>query len=73
MAKIVSERWKSEMESKIFQHSEIDVTTEFKSAIQWLVVKLSKLGIGFKLYNLGAGVTRITTDTTICPCCKKLI
>ena len=73
MAKVVNKAWKNDMESLIFQHQPIDVTISFRPALQWLVIKLSNIGVGFKLHNLGAGVTRITTDTTICPCCKKLL
>ncbi len=37
----------------------------------WLVTALASYNIPFKVYNLGAGVSRITTDTDTCPCCKK--
>ena len=49
----------------------IDRTTSFLPAAQWLITFLSGLGIPFKVTNLGAGVKRITTETDICPCCKK--
>jgi hypothetical protein len=40
-------------------------------AAQALIEWMSKNNIAFKVYNLGAGVKRITSDTDICPCCKK--
>ena len=71
MAQKISQKWKDETEAAILSGSPIDVTTAFRQATQWLVITLSRCGIPYKLHNLGCGVTRITTDTTICPCCKR--
>jgi len=71
MAKIVSPKWAAEVESKIFQHQPIDVISSSLVATQWLVSKLARLEIPFKIHNLGAGVKRITTDTDTCPYCKR--
>ena len=73
MAKVINPDWKADMRSLMMQCQPIDVTTSFKAAVQWLVVELSKRGVPYKLHNLGAGVTRLTTDTTTCPCCNKAL
>jgi len=53
---------------------EIDVTISYNPAAQWLISALSEVGIPYKLYQLGAGVKRITTkDIDTCPCCKQLL
>lgn len=49
----------------------IDRTTGINKAAAWLIMYLTQEEIPFKVYNLGAGVKRITTDTKKCPCCKK--
>lgn len=69
--KIISETWKSNIISNIQKGIKIDETVSFNKAIQWLIVKLTHHSIPFTLYNLGAGVKRITTDTDTCPCCKR--
>lgn len=48
----------------------IDVTTTCNTAIQWLICQLTAHNIPFKLIQLGAGVKRVTTDTTVCPKCN---
>jgi len=63
--------WIEKMRVKIANNELIDVTVSFPKAATWLVETLAKAGIPFKLYNIGAGVKRITTDTDVCPCCKK--
>jgi len=42
----------------------------FNRATQWLVEYLTVKGVAFKVINLGAGVKRITTDTSVCPKCN---
>jgi len=69
--KIISPRWAKEMEEKLDNGQPIDVTTAFSKAVAWLVLRLVNLDRPFKIHNLGGGVKRITTDTDICPCCKK--
>lgn len=49
----------------------LDQILDVNIASQWLIMRLAKERIPFKVYNLGAGVKRITTDTDTCPCCKK--
>ena len=63
--------WIEERKEEIRKGYSIDITTSFNKAAQALVILLSNANTPFKLYNLGAGVKRITTKTDICPCCKK--
>ena len=49
----------------------LDRTLIYNNLVQQLIVRLSREGKPFKLYNLGAGVKRITMDTDTCPCCKR--
>ena len=54
------------------QADHIDEHISYNAAAQWLITALSKRGIIFKVYNLGAGVKRITTqEPDKCPCCKR--
>lgn len=69
----LSEAWTSNMAEKISEGLPIDVTIASTMAAQFIVVRLSKVNRPFKIHNLGAGVKRITTDTVICPCCKKML
>jgi hypothetical protein len=48
-----------------------ELVESFPKGKTFVVTELAKLGIPFKVYNLGAGVSKITTDTDICPCCKR--
>ena len=71
MAIQVSSQW---IENAIAEYKETEImerTASFNKAIQALIIRLDKEKINFKLYNLGAGVKKITTETDICPCCKK--
>jgi len=73
MAMTVNQKWVDKMQRNIFQGKMIDETISFNKTSQWLITMLDKYKIPFKIYNLGAGVKRITTETDICPCCKKKI
>lgn len=67
----INPEWKKQMRKSIDHRHNIDHTTASNKAIQFLVISLNDANIPYKLYNLGAGVKRITTTTDICPCCKK--
>lgn len=71
--KILSEKWANERREDVVANRKIDVTTEFNLAKQFLVKLLTNHGTPFKVYNLGCGVVRITTDTDTCPCCGKAL
>lgn len=49
---------------------DIDVSVPNTQATQWLVWELARRKISFKVIQLGAGVKRVTTDTTVCPKCN---
>jgi hypothetical protein len=72
---IVSPKWiekiKDAIKAGAVNGVKIDETLTFIKSKQWLILELSKHNIPFKVYNLGAGVCRVTTDTTTCPCCGK--
>lgn len=74
--KQLSHVWVSEMRERINGLSSpgatpIDLTTGENIVAKWLIASLSGKNVPFKVYNLGAGVKRITTDTDECPCCKR--
>jgi hypothetical protein len=67
--------WKAEREAEIQTYlrdgfQKIDVTSSCNMAIQWLICQLVAHNIPFKVIQLGAGVKRVTTDTTVCPKCN---
>lgn len=75
MTTTLSLRWIGEMKEKIddFQAKNsgiFEVITGISARKKWIVIQLTKRNIGFRLLNLGAGVTKITTDTEVCPKCK---
>ena len=71
MPMVLNEKWISDRLNDISSHNEIDQTLNRTISAAWLITQLSKYNIPFKVYNLGAGVRRITTKTNYCPCCKK--
>lgn len=73
MGKVINSAWQKEMLAKIDAHQQIDVTSGFTKGITWLVEVLTRRDIPFALYNAGAGVKRVTTDTEKCPCCKRVL
>ena len=71
MAKMINSKWKEKMIEIINSVETLDVTISFNPARQWLIERLTDKGKIFRVYNLGAGVKRITTETSQCPCCKR--
>lgn len=67
----INPKWMERLQTDIAAHHPIDETISFTPGKQWLIEFLSKKNRPFKVYQLGCGVTRITTDTDVCPCCKK--
>jgi hypothetical protein len=63
--------WVDQVKSKINNKETIDLVIKEHSVAQWLVVQLAQNNVPFKVYSLGAGVKRITTETDVCPCCKN--
>ena len=69
----VNPNWLSEKLHTLDYTGELDVTVSYNKAAQSLIEALSVRDKMFKVYNLGAGVKRITTDTEVCPCCKRKV
>ena len=74
---ILSQKWKDQVDLLIadrragasFRGAEIDMTLSSALSKRHLICALSQAGLPFRVYQLGCGVARITTDTTRCPCC----
>lgn len=49
----------------------VDITTVYNNWAQKIIQVMALRNVPFKVYNLGAGVKRITMDTDTCPCCKR--
>ena len=73
MATKVNQQWIEDVMNEYKETKTLERTTSYNKAIQALIIRLDREKINFKLYNLGAGVKKITTETDICPCCKKKI
>ena len=70
MAPVLNPHWCNRLKESINSGQAIDITISYNKAAQWLISELSSRDKPFRVYSLGAGVKRITTDTDICPCCK---
>lgn len=70
MARVLNPKWKDQMLEKIAS-GQVDEILAQSLPAQWLIMRLTERGIQFRVYNVGAGVRRITTDTDTCPCCKR--
>jgi len=64
-------KWMARLEPVVYSSISIDETLSLLAAKQWLIKQLTKANRPFKIYSLGAGVSRITTETDTCPCCKR--
>ena len=67
----VNPEWFNEIQLKIESRQIIDQIISFNPGAQAVIACLTRANRAFKVYNLGAGVRRITTNTEICPCCKR--
>lgn len=74
----INPAWKKETEEKIARanprrgdRDHFAITLAWSQSIQWVIMELDQREIPFRVYSLGAGVKKITTDTDCCPCCKK--
>jgi hypothetical protein len=67
----VNPKWYDKQVETLAETGQLDITESFNGAIKEVIKLLDRRGKPFKLYNLGAGVKRITTDTDKCPCCKR--
>lgn len=71
MSQRLNPSWTGMMLDKIRGDGAIDEVLSANLASAWLITVLTKHGTMFKVYNLGGGVKRITTNTDTCPCCKR--
>jgi len=67
----ISTAWLDKAIQDYKEFGKLERTSSFNKAIQALIIRLDSKDIKYKLYNLGAGVKKLTTDTDICPCCKR--
>jgi hypothetical protein len=56
--------WKYEMAAKIRENKDIDVIVPWLGLQQWLISELTRHNHPFRVFNLGDGLKRITTDTS---------
>ena len=73
MARRLSPVWTAQMIEQLDSGEPIDLTLSFNPAAQWLITKLSRADRPFRVYQLGAGVKRITTVTDRCPLCRRML
>lgn len=71
MSRNINPQWANKVRDQLDRIQPIDETTAYTPAIQWIICELTKSSRAFQLYNLGAGVRRITTETDVCPFCKR--
>ena len=72
--KVLNKAFVNKIIDQLVNKQDIDETTSFNKAVQFIVFTLSKMNIPYKIYSLGAGVKRITTkDVDKCPCCGQKI
>ena len=71
--KQLNPRWIEQQEHLVESDAPIDRIESLHIAAQALIVLLAKHNRPFKVYNLGGGAKRITTETDICPCCKRTL
>lgn len=73
--KRLNPKWQKEVIADIRIHKdkgvELKYITSDNLVAKWLAMKLAELDVIFKVYNLGAGVKKITTNIKNCPICKK--
>jgi hypothetical protein len=53
-------------------HTDYEIVLSLAPAIKWVIGNLVDANIPFKLIRYGAGVTKITTKTDVCPKCGGL-
>lgn len=65
-------QWIEEKQAQI-NAGTLDHTTTLTQAIQKLIVMSVASGKTFRVWNLGAGVRRITSQADVCPCCRRVL
>ena len=73
--KVLDKTWCNDMIEAIRCHKvapalNINEVLSSDQPTKWLVTQLAARNISFKVINLGAGVRRVTTETSTCPKCN---
>jgi hypothetical protein len=66
----INPEWIKKIKKEIREEIFVSHATSNTSAARWLILYLSKEGIPFKVFNLGAGIKRISLMKNVCPHCK---
>lgn len=67
----VNPNWLADRQEEWYSTHQINTAISYNAAAQALIEWLAKQNIPFKVYNMGAGVKKITTETDTCPCCRR--
>lgn len=69
--KVLNPKWIESMQAKVGSEAGVNEVLTTPLAIKWLIATLARANRPYRVENLGAGVKRITTNTTTCPCCRR--
>lgn len=69
--KVLNPKWVEKMRTQLGQESGVNEVLTTPLAIKWLIAELARANRPYRVEELGAGVKRITTNTTTCPCCRR--
>jgi hypothetical protein len=65
-----TDRWKLEQRTKILRQETVTHVFARKRHAEWLRATLLSLGISWRTFEIGEARI-ITTDGTVCPCCRQ--
>jgi len=66
----ITKEWIDNLRKEI-KAGTFEITTVYNNVIQKAILVFSSEEKPYKLYNMGAGVKKITSNTDTCPCCKR--
>lgn len=66
-----TDRWKQEQHTKALRQEPIVQVFARRRHADWLRTLLKSLNIRYRDFTIGRDVRVITTDLSICPCCKR--
>lgn len=69
----VNPKWIEQAIEEYRKTGKVSRSSETNRVIQALILALDGRSIPYKVYNLGAGVKTVTTETDTCPCCKRAL
>ena len=73
MAQRLNIAWQRKINALLAKSDQLDEVVSYAPAKRWLIARLARLGVPFRVYNLGGGVARVTTETDRCPCCGRAL